>query len=284
MQLIRVIASLSRPFVMPEPMDGYALGGALHGVLESIVIDYDPTLAGHIGIAPRKQTHDIKHYSLIPPAFSRFEQPALPGNTLEFSVLLYLDRVECAEQLADLIRHHWQTFAMKGFEAQVVSVNTRILPISLETSDLSKTPPSDVSLIFQSPMLLDKKEQVRKQGELNAPDLLRVVRSIKRKICTLQPEAAKQLGMSLRHREQTPDWIAAEEAVRAITSQESVLEKVNWQYRSRTKANPVHFYGGMGRLTYCVQVPALIYQLLVWGVWFGIGQKTSLGQGMYRLE
>ena len=63
---------------------------------------------------------------------------------------------------------------------------------------------------------------------------------------------------------------------------------VEWRYGSRTKDAPIEFRGHLGTLRYRAPtahpIPGPIHTLLRWGTWFGIGERTALGQGMYLLQ
>lgn len=284
MQLVQFQAMLLRQSNQGVCQATPFLGGILHGVFESIIRCHAPVLAQKIGLVSSAGSR-VKHYRLLPPAYDAYHGFPSEDNDypLEFGVILYHVTSEEANLVADLLCNYWKMIHFGRLFDKVLHVQAKILPIVLSHSSpyLDR---GNIQLEWQSPLQLKKMHSSFHQPRLEAPSLLSIVRSIRQKALTAIPDAASTLGVHKDVRQQSSAWIDAEEAIRSIKSINPDLEKVSWQYGSRTKTKNIEFCGGIGKLAYRGNLPDPILTMLSWGTWLGVGEKPTFGQGMYLLS
>lgn len=113
------------------------------------------------------------------------------------------------------------------------------------------------------------------------PTLLGVVRSLRRRVCLLEPEWANALGL------ESDAWVLAEEALRQAQAcgngaTRNRIQAVAWRYGSRTKRAPFLRHGLMGCQVVRAPVTSSLLGLLSLGAWLGAGEGASFGCGQYR--
>lgn len=257
------------------------LGGMLHGAWEDQIYRHAPTLTTVLGLENGGAGKPVaaKRYAMLPPPWAQ-PLPKLDDGCahLGFGVVLYGTAAAHAGELGS---------------AFCRCPALRLGPLSdrIEHSEFSEHEAAHpasfaalpgITLHWLTPLLLDSAGQRTVGAELAAPTLLRVVRSVARRIRELEPQLAGEL--SNQPSLDGSDWVSAEESIRTLPAHSTDWQKVNWRYGSRTKAAPVQFSGHRGSIAYRGPIPASIHALLQWGTWFGAGQRTALGQGFYRIE
>lgn len=253
------------------------LGGMLHGAWEDQIHRHAPQLKTILGL--EKSGNTPKRYALLPPPYGQISAKQDDGSLhLGFGLVLYGVAGEHASELGTAFCH-------------CPALRFGQLHDAIEHSEFRIHTPENpthfpelaaIQLHWLTPLLLDSPSQRTIGADQVPPALLRVVRSIARRIREQAPELAEQLGL------QTNTWLLAEESIRQLDGQSADWHKVTWRYGSRTKDAPVQFSGQLGRIRYAgsnvANIPADIHALLQWGTWFGVGQRTALGQGFYRIE
>lgn len=248
------------------------LGGLLHGAWEHQVRCHAPGLSGLLGLERGKP--GPKAYAILPPPFVQPSRPAAIGPVLAFGVLLYADAAAHAEELARAFEH-CRCLSVGRWVDPVVSI-THQVHVPVYAASFAAC--SAIRLHWLTPLLLDSPAQRRLGLHQAPPSLLRVVRSLVRRIDELEPGLALQLGL------RDAAWTCAEESIRGVSAVAVDWQPVVWRYGSRTKEAPVQFSGQLGRIDYSGEIPSAIHALLHWGTWFGVGQRTALGQGFYQIE
>jgi len=257
------------------------LGGMLHGAWEDQVHRHAPALKAVLGLDKCESGNPAapKRYAMLPPPWAQ-PLPRLDDGSvhLGFGVVLYGAAADHANDLGAAFCH-------------CPALRLGAVADRIEHSDFGEHTPANpdgfpaltaIKLHWLTPLLLESAGQRKLGANASTPALLRVVRSIARRIRELEPQLAEQLGLY------GTDWIVAEESIRAVAAQSADWQTVSWRYGSRTKDAPVQFNGQLGCAAYSGgapdSIPAPIHALLQWGAWFGVGQRTALGQGFYRIE
>ena len=263
------------------------LGGVLHGVLEHLVRQYAPAICQDLGITAGNRP---KYYAVIPPPYGWC--PASGATCiLPCGFVLYGPARQHAARIAALFAH-WQVIRLNGCvdKVQHYRLRTRIpgYPASpwQQSTDVITLPPPNfhavsapppvaesLTLNFLTPLKLG-----RQSAHPTAPQLLRIVRSLTRRIRTLEPALAAASGMD------SASWTAAEEQIRKHPLVSSRLSVARWYYGSRSRAAPFPCNGLLGAIHYAAPLPANIATVLHWGAWFGVGEGTAFGQGRYILS
>jgi hypothetical protein len=138
--------------------------------------------------------------------------------------------------------------------------------------------PLQLHLTWLTPLHMASRAQAAAGHALQAPSLLRVVRSLARRAREWQPQWADQLGIG------TAAWTAAEEQLRAVRVLGDALVPVRWRYGSRTQPNPHERLGLMGTQRFEATLSAAAMALLHWGPWLGVGEGATYGCGGYELH
>lgn len=141
--------------------------------------------------------------------------------------------------------------------------------------------PAALALRWNTPLHLASRSRVQAGHGCTPPSLLAVVRSLRRRVCLLEPDWADALGLD------SQAWVGTEEALRrtdaaGIGTSRSRMQVVAWRYGSRTKAAPFLRRGLVGSQGFRVPVPAALQALLSLGSWLGAGESASFGCGQYR--
>lgn len=257
------------------------LGGMLHGAWEDQVYRHAPGLKPVLGIASGQSGNSgtPKRYAILPPPWAQPLSLLDEGTAqLGFGVMLYGAAADHASELAAAFS---RCPSLRLGARQDRIEQCRFCEYAPRYSgDFSAL--GMIHLHWITPLLLDSAGQRARGVDQHPPDLLRVVRSIARRIRDLEPELAEQLGL------QGSAWVMAEEAIRTLRGHSADWQKVSWRYGSRTKEAPFPFSGQLGLIGYLGNgpdsIPAPIHSLLQWGTWFGVGQRTALGQGFYRID
>jgi len=265
------------------------LGGVLHGTFERLVIKHAPIICNELGIKPSGQW---KQYAVLPPPFGW--QPSTPSSTItmQCGIMLYGQAKQYTQVIIALLEK-WNEIRLANrtdkiqcqhISFQIPGSNT---PSWHDSSQLTQfrgqpdftqnySPRDGITINLFTPLKLGKFHSI--SGRPQPPRLLQIVRSITQRIKKLEPELANALGLS------SLSWIEAEEKVRPIAVDWHQLESVYWKYGSSTKQHTIPFSGLLGQIHYSGPIPETIITLLHWGEWFGIGESTALGQGMYYID
>lgn len=266
------------------------LGGVLHGAFENLVRTHAPNVAEALNMTTNNR---FKLYSVLPPPYGGHEETA-DTCTLGCGVMLF---GQAARFLPDVlsILHNWREIRLGGYRDAISAREIHICspgnppqrwsgdsdsPIHPVTPDYAYefSAGQNLALQFITPLVLKNAQQKTAKTADPPPGLLRIVRSLAKRIQTLEPELSEKLAIG------TPEWIEAEERIRRISVRYADLKRVQWRYGSRTKKHPILRSGLIGRIHYTGLIPASIMALVNWGCWFGVGQGASLGQGMYVIR
>lgn len=263
------------------------LGGVLHGVLERLVLLHAPALSGDLGIAPGS---GLKRYAIVPPPYGWCVPDSSANIVMPCGIVLYGPAQQHAQAVAALF-DRWRTIDLNGRTDRIEHYRIRYHAPGISASpwqdpamnildlqpDCTHTPPGtgDITLNFHTPLKLGHLHKTT-QGQLMPPKLLRIVRSLTRRIGRVEPNLAAALNIG-----STP-WIEAEEQIRHQPVISHQLAAALWRYGSCTKQIPFPCRGLVGQITYAGQIPPVVATLLHWGIWFGVGESTALGQGMYH--
>ncbi len=279
---------LPQPAITASPY----LGGVLHGAFEHLVRLHTPEVAVELGMVEGSQQ---KYYAIYPPPYGWQAETDQTPLYLGCGVMLFGHVTRHAEQLIPVLQH-WEEIRLAGLSDKVQSVQIyscipgdqpRLRTGSQAESVWHQVAPSfdqvftecsGVTLDWLTPLTLASEGHRRAGVADAAPTLLRLVRSLVRRIQALEPALATFLGLG------SSVWIEAEESIRHAPAEVHTLESVPWQYGSRTKESPILLNGLIGQITYRGSIPAPIMALLHWGSWFGAGQRTTLGHGMYSIK
>lgn len=268
------------------------LGGVIHGAMENLLRERAPEIAAALGMG---SSNRIKPYAILPPPFGWEPQNSSGNRELPFGIVLHGDAAAHAEDVAVAI-NAWPEVRLAGRVDQVRSVEISVgtpggspvhwspgqaFPSGSGAPTLVGRPArATVTLRFLTPLLLTSSDNNTAAERERPPGLLRIVRALRRRIESADPSLFAQLAGN--------DWVASEEAIRPLEAQARQWREVTWRYGSRTKPSPVNFRGYLGSLHFrapaSTPIPGPIWALLQWGTWFGLGQRTALGQGMYILQ
>lgn len=265
------------------------LGGVLHGSVADLLIRHAPSAAEALGMGGANPDA-FRRYAILPPPYGWAPPQDGSAAWLGFGLMLYGDAVEQTTTVAGAL-NHWRELRV-GRRVDRVSalriqacrpgratrlVDPEALSLGEPDDEPAFAPCSGLGVEWLTPLQLDGSAQRAAGVTGQVPSLLRVVRSLSRRVAELEPVLARKLGLG------TADWIAAEETIRRLPVGTGTLRPAPWRYSSRNHSKPVHFSGLIGRTYYPGPIPAPIHALLHWGCWFGAGQRTALGQGMYRI-
>ncbi len=284
------------------------LGGVLHGFVEGGVKRHAPHL---LPVMRPHGLHAAAHLMILPPPLGHPEV-----ETMKFAIVLYgelatawpvLVRALMEQQDSGFqgrrmrIKQAWctnpagETFALLE-QGQLIEFPDG-LPVALDIRSMvdeanAGLGPTNIHrLTFRSPLLLAsgkaQRDPRRLANGLPWPTLGSVLDSIADRMHVLEPELAAALGLS-------PDWAAPESArcIQPMTPAAAPARQIEWQYTSTPRSNtgdaptprrtlPVP--GLVGELIYPATGIEHESQLLHWGQWLGVGQKTTMGCGSYAL-
>lgn len=281
------------PVGVRSALDGVDfLGGVIHGAVENLLRMRVPEIATALGIGT---PNHIKPYAILPPPFGWAAEPRGGELALPFGVALHGTAVRHAEAIS-LALTDWREVRLAGRVDRVHAVALSIgHPAGLsaqwspgqpfpDTSSLAPltTLPARNALVlrFLTPLVLTGSGRPAATAHERPPDLLRIVRALRRRIESANPALFCRLADS--------DWTSHEEAIRPLEASSARWQEVSWRYGSRTKNAPISFRGHLGSLHFqtsdTAPIPGPIHTLLQWGTWFGVGQRTALGQGMYIVQ
>ncbi len=157
-------------------------------------------------------------------------------------------------------------------EPVLASAATRVRP---HAQDLPLPPPepapSSVTLIFDTPLRLQRGGHLLGVGELTSQDLLR---ALLRRVAEL---VELQLGGSL-----DIDFAALSAHAGTITG-DAQLSWRDWTRQSSRQQRHMVLGGAIGRWTLCGGLGPF-WQLLHLGQWLHVGKNTTFGLGRYRIE
>lgn len=287
MILLELQVTLQKNQHQPAVATSPFLGGVLHGVLEHLVQLHAPAIGRDLGIAPGSR---LKRYAVVPPPYGWRAPPGSTSIVMPCGIVLYGPARLHAPAVAALF-DRWHAIRLNGRTDSVQRCRIRYhvpgipaspwqepaMDIPYLSPDFSYAPhdADGIALNFFTPLKLGRLHKTA-QGQWTPPKLLRIVRSLTRRISKAEPDliAALETG--------SLPWIEAEEQIRHQPIDSHRLTAVQWRYGSSTKRSPFSCNGLAGQIAYAAPVPAAIAALLHWGAWFGVGESTALGQGMYH--
>lgn len=269
------------------------LGGVLHGSVEHLARQHAPHAAAQLGMTDANR---IKPYAILPPPFGwHAHQTQDHQRALPFGIALHGPAACHANALAQALTH-WQHVRCGTHQDEVRAIQLSVSvpsgptmiwspaepwPTLVDASPAIAFPPCrSLTIRFLTPLVLTSGGRDHIGPDHRPPSLLRLVRALRRRIESTNPPLFEQMAGR--------DWIHHEETIRPLEAQTPHWQPVQWRYGSRTKQTPITFHGQLGTLHFCAQsdtpIPGPIHTLLQWGTWFGVGQRTALGHGMYLIQ
>lgn len=287
------------------------VGGALHGFVEGATLAHAPQLLGLL--RPGGQNDAARFAVHAPPVGTTLDE------SLRFGLVLFGAASQAWPLLVNALieqtaqRFHGRTARIEsasmqqpGGEPVPVVESGRLIDPTPQTEspsawlqrvaaagDAGLDERSFHVLNFRSPLLLASRYQVRVRlpqlGSLPWPTLGQVLDSVARRMHALEPELARVTGCA-------PEWRASDTAhlIKPLTPAADPARQVVWAYSSMPRARQgqagrpdrrtVPVPGILGTLVYRTTADAVERQLLYWGQWLGVGQKTSMGCGAYVLH
>ncbi|MEF8732807.1 MAG: CRISPR system precrRNA processing endoribonuclease RAMP protein Cas6 [Candidatus Accumulibacter meliphilus] len=261
-----------------QPMAGQSalaeapfLGGVLHGVFEHLIRSHSPQLTGLLGMTEGVR---YKQYAVLPPPYGWQADLRHATVYLGCGVMLFGEAANHDQVVSDALRC-WE-------ELRYGDRRDRVDHLDIQVHDPGIAPESSaldsLTLEWNTPLTLDSQGKWAAGATHVAPNLLAVVRSLVKRIRAVEPALAEELDLNGQ------DWIVAEESIRRLLVAKHTLRSAPWVYGSRKHNRPFELEGLLGQVSYSGPIPAAIHALLKWGVWFGAGQGTALGRGMYQLK
>ncbi|WP_374243352.1 CRISPR system precrRNA processing endoribonuclease RAMP protein Cas6 [Zoogloea sp.] len=260
------------------------LGGVVHGGVEHLVRRHAPAIAADLGMGIPNR---IKPYAILPPPFGWRPQPDDIAPHLPFGLALHGNAVRHAEALAHALSG-WREVRHAGLVDRVRGIELSVgQPAGAQAGwspgqpfPALSAPPALARFPAQAMLSIRFLTPLRLTDASRPPGLLKLVRALRRRVEQTSPTLFAQLAGT--------DWVCHEEAIRRLEADSPDWRPVEWRYGSRTKDAPIEFRGHLGTLRYRAPtahpIPGPIHTLLRWGTWFGIGERTALGQGMYLLQ
>ena len=287
------------------------IGGALHGFVEGATLAHAPQLLGLL--RPGGQNDAARFAVHAPPVGTALDE------SLRFGLVLFGDASEAWPVLVRaLIEQTAQRFHGRCARIERASIQqpgSEPVPVVESGRHIDPPPqtesqsawlkrvaaPGDTGvdgsslhvLSFRSPLLLASRYQVRARlpqlGSLPWPTLGQVLDSVARRMRALEPDLARVTGCGL-------EWRASETAhlIKPLTPAADPARQVVWAYSSTPRARQdqaappgrrtVPVPGILGTLMYRATADAVERQLLYWGQWLGVGQKTTMGFGSFVLS
>ena len=287
------------------------IGGALHGFVEGATLAHAPQLLALL--RPGGQNDAARFAVHAPPVGTTFEE------SVRFGLVLFGDASQAWPVLVRALigqsaqRFHGRTTRIErasmqnpGGEPVPVVESGRLIDPTPQTEspsawlqrvaaagDAGVDERSFHVLNFRSPLLLASRYQVRvrlpQTGSLPWPTLGQLLDSVARRMCALEPDLARVAGCG-------PEWRASDAAhlIEPLTPAADPARQVVWAYNSTPRARQdqavrpgrrtVPVPGVLGTLVYRATADAVERQLLYWGQWLGVGQKTTMGFGSFVLS
>ncbi len=247
------------------------LGGVLHGVFEHLIHSHCPQLTGLLGMTKGVR---YKNYAVRPPHYGW--QADLRHATIHLGcgVMLFGEVANHGQAVSDALRC-WQELKFDGRRDRVDDLDIEVHDpgIAPEFSALDT-----LTLEWITPLTLDSRGKRLAGATHVPPSLLAVVRSLVKRIRAAEPALAAELDLN------SQAWIVAEESVRRLSVANHTLRPFPWFYGSRNHDHLIQLEGLLGEICYAGPIPASIHALLQWGGWFGVGQGTALGCGIYQIK
>lgn len=290
MLLLNIQAKTTSRYKGPRPF----LGGALHGMVEHVIRQHAPHLM--TVLAPEGKAA-VKRYAIIPPPFTAHSK--MDEGFVSFAIILFGEACSHVVQIAQAMLH-CQEIKTHESEDFITEIHIYLVKPGQGPQPLQSTKnmqPQDIELAYEWPSLPEfngiKKLSItwltpvtlingrQNSNDNSEPHLFKLVSSVYRRICELAPD----LGRTLGH--ESPSWNEALRQIYATRSQARNWRPVYWQYGSSTKQRPFKMKGMLGQIEYeseSEEIPDIIIKTLHWGMWFGIGQKTTIGHGFYDMK
>lgn len=154
-------------------------------------------------------------------------------------------------------------------------IDDGVLPIDALVSDGLDA--DSVKLQLLTPVSISSPAK-RTQGLDATPvSLARWVKALRLRLSELEPRFAEQFEF------QGTAWLTQEHALRDVAVTQAEIRLQNWTYGSRTKTNLINLHGQVGTMRFKGRIAPRVLALLELGQWLGVGQRTTLGHGWYRL-
>lgn len=294
------------------------VGGALKGFIESATRAHAPHLLGLL--RPGGENHFANFAVHAPPVGATFEEPLRCGLMLfgeateEWPVLVdalikqtakrFNGRVALIEfasmqqpgsepipvirsgQLIDpkpqQPESQWAWLSSvaavgdSGVGEQMLHVLTFRSPLHVASHDQARVhlPQSNPLTKPQWQLLREGRVVTMKAGSLPWPTLGQLLDSLADRMNALEPELARASGVR-------PGWRASKTThlVAPLTPAADPARQIVWLYKPKVPAP-----GILGTLIYRASGDPVERQLLHWGQWLGIGQRTTMGCGSFVLS
>lgn len=229
------MSNKSDPAVCATPF----LGGVLHGSFENLIRQHILEVAAALNMT---QTNQLKLYSVLPPPYGWKAEKIKNQYTLGCGIMLSGQAAQSLPAILPIIQY-WQEIRLDGCCDRITEKEIHVCspgnPPQLwdgyEVATIkpdfnySFTTSDDVVLSFITPLVLESAKQKEKGATDSPPTLLRLTRSLAKRIQSLEPDLAEILQIG------STEWIEAEEKIRSIPIYQHHLTRVQWRYGSRTK-------------------------------------------------
>lgn len=267
-------------------------GGVWHGMVEGALAIHAPSLLALL--TQGRGGHQRAFYALMPPLDDDALYSASAPRT--WSLILYGQACQHWHQilLALLEPHalklghsrvsvrirkieslHPQFGTSSIYDMDVGRLGEVAVPIHVALHDHCPTNGAALQLLTPVNISLEK---LRPMGLHEAPIALeRWIKALRRRLSELEPELAEQFEFD------GASWQKQERALRDVDVASFDLAVLACRWKSRTKSDSVLLRGQTGRMRFDGEIPARTHALLDLGQWLGIGQKTTMGFGWYRL-
>lgn len=286
------------------------LGGILHGFVEGAVKNHAPHLLPvlrpqgpnqlaeiMIQAPPYAETiHDHLRFGVVLYGTSSAAWPVILRALIEQQ----LNRLNSRRiQITEAWLQYPATDAVPLMEAGCLLDDVADHTIQRDARELADLTPCAqyaqyFRISFHTPLLLASRKAQRHRGRLRQglpwPSLGSMLDSIATRLRTLEPELSAALAVSR-------DWRApgSTRKVDPMTSPDSPAQQMHWEYTATPRTaqsealiapngtRTLFIPGIVGDLIYPAMGMTHEYVLLYWGQWLGVGQKTTMGCGCYRL-
>lgn len=266
-------------------------GGMLHGLFETALLKYSPALYSQLS---DKASGVRARYALFPPLDQR--QQCEPGDELRFGVVLFgsaarawravlaaliagdVLRLGAQRQPVTVIRVdsiHPARLPLRIYDPEDTTLEGHPDPIEIPAR--TDAPAESVRLRFLTPVTISTPAKRALGLEAVPLTLHQCTKVLRNRLSALEPDIAADFDF------RSNAWISMEHRLRDVAIARAAVQLQEWIYGSSTKKNQIRFRGQIGEIEYAGRIPAAVIGLLELGQWLGIGQRTTLGQGWYRL-
>jgi CRISPR-associated endoribonuclease Cas6 len=255
------------------------LGGVFHGAFLGKLED-------KVYLDLFGESNALKPYAIFPPP------PHSPPNSfVSFGVLLFskaLRHLDAIVEALSAIEH----FQDHSFKAELnLETMTACMPgqeprpmTHLQFGSLArpvfgdlipseaKFPTNSIGFEWITPLSLGTVTQRDSRHPISSPRIHSVAKSIVNRIVSLEPEWAKLMGLG------SAEWELDLHSLREASIMSEAITEFRWQYKNKS------LVGLIGSANFHAEISSRMHALIHLGTWFGVGQHTSLGHGMYQIK